>query len=146
MSVEPLPRVADLIPHAGPAVLLERVARWHDHTVECTGVIHPDCPYVRRGVVFTVATIEHMAQACAVLMGLRARLRRSKVSGGLLLGVRTAALHRGSIPVGTELRVHATHVWGDDDLATFDCRVDAEGVPTAEATLNVLKTETPESC
>lgn len=145
MSVESLPRIADLIPHAGPAVLLERVARWHDHTVECAAVVERDCPYLRGDGIFTVVTVEHMAQACAVLMGLRARLYRARITGGLLLGVRTASLHADRLPVGSRLRVHATHIWGDEDLATFECRVECEGQPIAEATLNVLKTQAPES-
>ncbi len=56
-----------------------------------------------------------------------------------MIGARTIDLMVDEFGVGEELIVKAQHVWGDDTLGKFDCRVESGGRCVAAAVLTVFQ-------
>lgn len=120
--------IADLMPHAGPMRLLDRVVE-HAST-------HTVCEAdVARGALFADAdgavpgwlALEYIAQCAAVHGGIGARARGRRPPPGLLLGTRRMTLHADRFEPGAVLRVTARHHRGESALVAFDGRVEAPG-------------------
>lgn len=136
----PSPR--DLLPHQGPACVLDAVLS-HDPT-QTTCLATP-----RRGEglddgdgVSVLLTIELIAQAAAVHAALRNRGPQPR--GGLLVAVQQAVFHLAALPCAPlRVQVHQTH-GGDGALAAFTGAVHldqtpADQTPVATAELRVAR-------
>lgn len=134
------PPIEELVPHAAPMVLVDRLLQWHEEGAVCALTIREGAPFVRDGRVATLVALEYMAQTIAVFAGYRARGAGEPVLLGFLIGCRTMTCLQPWLPVGSALRVSVERVWGDDQLGNFECAVQLEdGTPVANATLNVAR-------
>jgi predicted hotdog family 3-hydroxylacyl-ACP dehydratase len=134
------PPIAQLLPQAGAARLLERVL---SHDAEGTR-----CAVSPRGAVFRDASgrvpawvaLEYMAQCAAADGGLRRRARGEPLEPALLIGSRRIAFRCAHFDPDQRLEVTARHAAGRRELLAFDCAVfDARGgEPLALGRLNVL--------
>ena len=92
MNRPPIEReqIADLVPHVGAMVLLDRVLEWNaDQLVaEATSHHRDDHPLRENGQLHAVHLIEYGAQAMAVHGGLLARAAGDDAAPGLLAGLR----------------------------------------------------------
>ena len=96
--------VAELIPHAGDMILIERVASFDEEQIVTQLT-------VRSGGLFTRADgslpawvgVELMAQSVAAFAGCHARLRGDPVALGFLLGTRKFECNVEQFPAGAEL-------------------------------------------
>jgi predicted hotdog family 3-hydroxylacyl-ACP dehydratase len=104
-------------------VLLRRILELREDRVVCEGIVEPSCPFVESGAVRAVVAIEWMAQAAAVLLGIRGFVRGEPTRRGFLLGTRRLQLDTDRFAVGTRFTVEAFHEWGDDNMALFRCEV-----------------------
>lgn len=119
--------IADLLPHAPPMVLLDRLCHHDTNQVQCEVTIHPESYLYdpqRQGVPNYVA-LEYMAQTIGVLAGLEAQARGEAIKLGFLLGTRRCQLHTPLFSRDEVLQVTAERVWQEDDsgLAVFACQV-----------------------
>jgi len=132
------PPVEDLLPHAAPMVLIDRLLDHDGETARCALRVRHDAPFVRDGQVATIVALEYMAQTVGVFAGYEARRSGEEVRVGYLISCRTMKSARPWLPVGSELNVFIERVWGDTQLGKFECRVQFDdGTPVASAILNV---------
>jgi predicted hotdog family 3-hydroxylacyl-ACP dehydratase len=124
-------------------VLLDEVVEADGPRVLCRVTIRPDAPFAEAGRVPGVIALEYMAQAIGVYAGLRARGRGRPPRIGYLLGTRELTLEVDAFDAGDVLLVEASHVWGDEQLGSFDCAVRRAGATVAAATINVYQGEEP---
>jgi predicted hotdog family 3-hydroxylacyl-ACP dehydratase len=132
------PPIEQLVPHARPALLLDRVVEAHDGVVVTETVIRADNPYCRDGRVGAWIGIELIAQSIAAMAGLDAWRDGRAVKIGFLLGTRR---YRSSVPwfaLGDRLRVEVVREFQTDDglgaargrILADDARVLGEGLLT----------------
>jgi predicted hotdog family 3-hydroxylacyl-ACP dehydratase len=141
-----MPPIADIVPHRGPMLWIDRVCDGDDGFVVCAAVVRADAPFVRDGRAAAVVSLEYMAQGAAALLGLQAHRRGGAQAGGFLVAVPTFELFVDELAVGDALDVHAAQVWPSPDtpperLVSLDCKVVRAGVTVALATLNVVRND-----
>lgn len=137
------PPFEDLVPHAGPMVLLDELVQWEPGRARCRLTLREDAPFVRGGRVDAVVTLEYMAQAVAACLGHEAYLGGEGVRVGMIIGCRKMDLHQPAIPVGAEVLVDAERTRGHDTLSHFQCGVTVDGAPVASASLTLYHAEEP---
>ena len=140
------PPLAELLPHAGPMRLLERVEAHDALSTACRAL--PSASTLFRnaaGAIPAWVGIEYMAQCAAVHGGLHARARGEAPGPGLFVGSRRLVFRCTSFAPDTPLLVTARHAAGHGDARAFDCTVEdpAGGPPLVEGRLNVLLLERP---
>ncbi len=122
--------VAELLPHAGPMILLDEVLDWSENSVRAAVRIRDDAPFAVPGLgVPAHVGIEFMAQACGVFAGLEARTIGRPVQIGFLLGSRRYLAECSWFTTGQRLEICVTSIFREGPMAVFDCRIEAgEGV------------------
>jgi 3-oxoacyl-[acyl-carrier-protein] synthase-1 len=135
-----LPPVADVLPHSGPMVLLDRLVSVGSDDLCAEVTIRPDSMFCDGAAVGAWVGIEYMAQAIAAHAGWLARRRGDPVKVGFLLGSRKYEAGVPAFAVGSVLRVHAHRaLQGDNGLGAFECRIDADDRTVATATVTVFQ-------
>jgi predicted hotdog family 3-hydroxylacyl-ACP dehydratase len=120
-----LPPVAELLPHAGPVVLLDRVIAHDAETTVCAVTLRPGSLLAEPdGSVPAYAGIEYMAQCIAAHAGLLEREAGRAPRPGFLLGARAVEIHVVRLGLGQSLEIRAQRVWGEaSGMVSFDCSV-----------------------
>ena len=137
------PPVSELVPHAAPMILVDRLVAWSAERAHVQALVRAGGPFVVEGRVPGTILLEYMAQAIAVANGWRQRIHHLAPGAGLLLGTRELELAVDDVGVGDHLDIHIEREFDDGKLARYACRVEAGGHRIAEATINVIAT-TPE--
>lgn len=130
--------IADLLPHAGRMVLLDRVRGFTDTMIEADFRVDRRSPFFEagQGIAAHIA-IEWMAQACGAFVGLEARMQGKPVRIGFLLGSRNFKAERPWFREGERLVVRAELVFRDGETGVFDCTLhDAKPQARAQLTLH----------
>jgi predicted hotdog family 3-hydroxylacyl-ACP dehydratase len=132
--------IADLLPHAAPMVLLERVTAWDDMGLTASLSIGPETRFVEAGFgVPAHIGIEWIAQACGAFAGLQAKSAGGAVRLGFLLSTRDFSADVSWFALGETMAVFVRQVFHEDGMAVFDCRIDAGGIAVARARLTVFQ-------
>ncbi len=135
----PFPPIAELLPHSGAMVLLDEVVEHGEGRIVTRVTLRPGSLFTEGGRIPALVAIEYMAQTVGAYAGMRARAAGEPVQMGYLLGTRELTLDVDAFDVGDELVVEARHVWGDEQLGSFQCVVGREGRAVASALLNVYQ-------
>jgi predicted hotdog family 3-hydroxylacyl-ACP dehydratase len=138
-SATAIPPIEELVPHARPMILVDRLVSYAPGRAVAEVVLRPDSPFVDEGKVRALVAVEYMAQSVAAYAGMRSRLKGEKPALGFLLGSRDLKLAVDHFRAGDSLRVDLEHVFGDDQLGSFKCRVDRGAETVAEALLSVYQ-------
>jgi predicted hotdog family 3-hydroxylacyl-ACP dehydratase len=136
------PDIAQLVPHGGQMVLLDRVLAYEEERFCAELTITPETVFFDGAGVGSWVGIEYMAQAIAAHAGYQARLRGESVKVGFLLGARRYQASVPAFALGSVLHVHIQHAMqGDNGLAAFECRIDdaTSGAILAHATVTVFE-------
>ncbi len=131
--------IEKLLPHRPPMLWIDEVVSRGDDSVCCKLTIRDDHVFVEHGRVEPLIALEWMAQAVAVLVGLRDRDQDQTPRPGYLIAIPQGSLDVEDFRVGDELRIDVRRVWGDDALASFECAVTRAGEPCASAQLSVYR-------
>jgi predicted hotdog family 3-hydroxylacyl-ACP dehydratase len=139
-----LPDIRELVPHAGPMVLLDRLVSVGDETLCAEVVIGRDTVFCDGQGVGAWVGIEYMAQAVAAFAGYEAYVRGDAVKVGFLLGSRRYECSRPGFATGSRLHVHVQRaLQGENGLGAFECRIhdvnDQSGAAVATATITVFQ-------
>jgi 3-oxoacyl-[acyl-carrier-protein] synthase I len=138
------PPIAELLPHAGPAVLLDAVLEQRPDALRARVRIGPQHPYFEpgRGVPVWVG-IELMAQAIAAHAGFTARRSQDPPKRGMLLGTRRYETRVAYFAEGSELEVAVRREFGEDagGVAACVCRIRSGGRELASATVIVVQVD-----
>jgi acyl-coenzyme A synthetase/AMP-(fatty) acid ligase/predicted hotdog family 3-hydroxylacyl-ACP dehydratase/3-hydroxymyristoyl/3-hydroxydecanoyl-(acyl carrier protein) dehydratase len=135
-----LPPVRELVPHAGPMLLIGEVERHRPEITVCRVDVARSRLFARPdGRVPAWVGLEYMAQCVAAHGGLVARGMGDALRPGLFLGSRTVHLSVDLFEPDEVLLVSARHLRGDLGLAAFACRVERPGAerPLLEGNLSV---------
>ncbi len=134
-----VPPIEELVPHRGRMLLLDELVTFDGQRAVCRVRLRRDSTFIDDGAVDAVVALEYMAQAVAAFAGMCGRAAGQPVRIGFLLGTRELVLLVDRFVVGDELVVEVAHIWGEDQLAVFDCTVSRGGQKVASATLNVYQ-------
>ncbi|MGZ4955286.1 MAG: ApeP family dehydratase [Methylobacter sp.] len=130
--------VADLIPHTGDMVLLDRIVDHDDQGLTAELVVRGDGLLGDDETIPAWAGIEYMAQAVAAYAGVMARQANEPIRLGFLLGTRRYSSNVAAFKVGTMLTIRVEKIIQDDNLGVFDCLISGDGVEIT-ANLNVYQ-------
>ncbi|MFD2232732.1 hypothetical protein [Phaeospirillum tilakii] len=143
MSVnEPWP-IAELLPHAPPLRLLDRLLGHDATTARSEAVLGPDHPFARAGRVGAHVGLELMAQGCGAHVGALARARGEAVRLGFLLGSRDFRADPAGFAVGDRLEIVVAQAMNEAGMGVYDCRIERDGAVVATARLTLYQPEDP---
>lgn len=124
-------------------ILLDEILSYQPPKIRCRVTLREDAMFIESQAVPAIVSLEYMAQCAAAYSGMQKRELGSTPQVGYLLGTRKIELKVDRLECGDELEVRARHRWGDSGLASFDCRVIAQGRDVAIATLSVYEGTLP---
>ena len=131
--------IHELLPHASPMLLLDKVMSCSDDEV-CTVVkINRDHPFAETLGVPSHIGLELMAQTCGVWAGLRSRKQSRSPEIGLLLGTRNYQCHVDFFDFLDQLTVTAKVVFLEDEMGVFDCQIFRHDHLLASASLSLFQ-------
>ncbi|MCB9726985.1 MAG: 3-hydroxylacyl-ACP dehydratase [Deltaproteobacteria bacterium] len=137
------PPISELVPHAPPMILIDRMLDWAPGEARCELTVREGAPFVREGRVHAVVGIETMAQTVAACLGYEAFTGGGAVRVGVIIGCRRLDILRPWVPVGTRLVISARRVRGNEMLSHFECEVaDGEDL-VATSLLTLYHAEAP---
>ncbi len=131
--------IAELLPHTGAMVLLDRVLSYDDNMLTAELTVRGDglLPGDQTSVPAWVG-IEYMAQTIGAHVGIKAKQAGEPIRLGFLLGTRRYNSNVASLAVGSRLTVTVEKIMQDEQLGVFECRIRGENVEIA-ANLNVYQ-------
>lgn len=136
--------VAELLPHDGNMVLLDRVIEFDQESMITIAIVRNDGLFSNScgnsNSVPAWLGIEYMAQTVAALDGMMCKIAGRPINIGFLLGTRRYLCNVGSLSIGMVLTVKVKRLMEDQGLAVFDCEVLGDGV-SLSAKLNVYQPE-----
>ena len=137
------PPLDQLLPHRQPMILLTRMVGAGTTIGVCEVEIGPETLFCEGEGVAAYVGIEYMAQAVAAYSGYQRRCQGLPIEVGFLLGAPKFTSHCRAFLPGQTLRVEVAHVWGESQLACFECTItDAQtGALLQQAQLCVFKPE-----
>jgi predicted hotdog family 3-hydroxylacyl-ACP dehydratase len=115
--------VADLIPHSGKMVWLDRIIECDEHSLSAELTVRDDGLLGSEKAVPAWAGIEYMAQTVAAYAGVMAKKAGEPVKLGFLLGTRRYNSNVAEFKVGSRLTIRVRKVIQDDALGVFDCEI-----------------------
>jgi predicted hotdog family 3-hydroxylacyl-ACP dehydratase len=133
------PAIEQLLPHAPPMLWLDEVCGCEQDLVRCKLTVRDDHVFVEDGAVDPLIAIEWMAQTVAALVGLWDRQNQIEPRPGFLIAIPEACLDVDQFRVGDVLIITAKRIWGDEQLASFECLVERSGAQVARAQLSVYR-------
>lgn len=131
--------ISNLIAHGAPMILLDRLVDCGESTIIAAVTINPKSAFLQGGVVPAYVGVEYMAQTVACFNGVRALARGGNVKIGYLVSVRRLDLFVDDFSIGNELRIQASQLYDDGEMAAFDCLVLQADLLVAKARLNVYQ-------
>lgn len=127
-----------LVPHARPMILIDEVLYWDGALLKTGLTIRAGMPFFRvgQGMPAHVA-IEFMAQSCGAFIGMEAMEKGEDVRLGFLLGTRNFASQIPWFAEKAHLTIAASMSFRDAEVGVFECAVDCDGAPAAQASLTL---------
>jgi predicted hotdog family 3-hydroxylacyl-ACP dehydratase len=140
---ETYPAVTELLPHAGPAVLIDQVLADSPDVIRCAAHITARHPFFVPGEgVPAWVGIELMAQAIAAHAGLAARREQKPPNAGMLLGTRKFEAGTPWFREGAILEVRAEREFGEPGgIAACACTILSDGQTLARASIIIIEVD-----
>jgi predicted hotdog family 3-hydroxylacyl-ACP dehydratase len=138
MSDRLLWEIAELLPHTGDMIWLDKVLAWDEESVTAELTVRGDPVFGDSNTVPAWTGIEYMAQTIALYAGIHAKRGGEPIRLGFLLGTRRFESNVPRFRIGSMLAVRAEKVMQDEHLAVFDCRITGDQV-NVSAVLNVYQ-------
>ena len=135
------PRLADLVPHRAPMLLLDELIDSDDTGATCAVTSRANSMFAEGGSVPAWVALEYCAQCVAVFAGLQAQKRGEPPRLGLLVSAREITLETDTFSPGDRLVVQVRHEFGEVRVGRFECSVTRAGQPVAKASLSVYQPE-----
>ena len=136
--------VAELLPHDGKMVLLDRVIEYDLESLVAEVAVRDDGLFGDGKMVPAWLAIEYMAQTVAAHGGMMCYLAGKPINLGFLLGTRRYNCNVSFLTVGTNLTVKVERLIQDQGLGVFLCQVSGQGVDIS-AKLNVYLPDSEEN-
>lgn len=130
--------IAELLPHTGDMIWIDKVLAWDEESAIAELTVRGDPLFGDGDTVPAWTGIEYMAQAIALYAGIQAKRAGEPIRLGFLLGTRRFESNVPVFRTGSILTVHAEKVMQDEHLSVFDCRITGDYV-NVNAVLNVYQ-------
>jgi predicted hotdog family 3-hydroxylacyl-ACP dehydratase len=130
--------VAELIPHSGKMVWLDRIIDCDDNALSAECIVRDDGLLGDSKTVPAWVGIEYMAQAIAAYAGVMAKRAGRPVKPGFLLGTRRYSSTVAEFKAGSTLTVRVEKIIQNNNMAAFECKIQGDGVEVS-ANLNVYQ-------
>jgi predicted hotdog family 3-hydroxylacyl-ACP dehydratase len=130
--------IAELIPHSGKMVLLDRVISCDNNSLSAAVVVRDDGLLGNDKTVPSWVGIEYMAQTVAAYAGVMAKRAGEPVKLGFLLGTRRYNSNVAEFKVGATLTVRVEKIIQNNTLGAFECLIQGVDVEV-NANLNVYQ-------
>lgn len=119
-----IPPIEQLLPHAAPMILLDRVAAVSEESLEAEVDIRPGSLFSNGAGVGAWVGVEYMAQAIAAWAGYHALQRGESVKIGFLLGSRRYECTTPEFINGMRLKVTVKLLLqAENGLGSFECAI-----------------------
>ncbi|MFH0257559.1 hotdog family protein [Vibrio rumoiensis] len=140
INASSLPDIKDLVPHAAPMILVDKLISVDEQTIHTQVMIKTDELFFNAEAqsVPGYVGIEYMAQSIAAWSGFQAWQKGQVPSVGFLLGSRRYQSECSEFPLGETLDIHAEQVMENNGMAVFQCRIEIQGQEMANAQLNAF--------
>jgi len=141
--MNPVPDIAELLPHQGTAIMIERVVRWDDEEIQVATTRHraADNPLRREGRLAGVHLAEFAAQAMAIHGGLKTVAAGATPQAALLVSVRDLSLRRDYIDdLAGELEITARSLLANAGNWQYEFTVRHAGEPIASGRIAAIAT------
>ena len=123
-----MPPVAELLPHRGRMVLLDRLERLDENGCVAVAALRPTHPFADdQANVPAYVGLEYIVQAVAAFVGFPRWQQGFDPLVGLVLGTRSCHIRHSVLPGGQQLRVAVRRVWLEAPLGVFDGEVSVQG-------------------
>lgn len=118
-------RIADLLPHAPPMILIDQVeSHQPGQGVVVSVLVREESLFYQEGIgIPNHVSLEWMAQTCGVFSGIEAGTTGLPPRIGFLLGTRDFVATVDAFALGERLLVTANKVFQNNDMAMFACTV-----------------------
>jgi len=136
--------VAELLPHDGNMVLLDRVVAYDQESLVAEVMVHDDGLFGDGKTIPAWIGIEYMAQTVAAHGGMMCHLAGKPIQLGFLLGTRRYTSNISDFTVGTQLIVKVNRLVEDQGMGVFDCQISGDGIDIS-AKLNVYQPDKAEN-
>lgn len=133
--------IAELIPHSGNMVFLDRIIDADETSLTAELVVRGDGLLGNDKTVPAWAGIEYMAQTVAAYAGFIAKQQGEAIKLGFLLGTRRYHSNVAEFNVGSLLTVRVEKIMQNETLGVFDCCIEGVGVEV-RSLLNVYQPPT----
>lgn len=135
-----LPNIADLVPHATPMILVDKLMAVDQQSIHTQVMIKADELFFNpeSQSVPGYVGIEYMAQSIAAWSGFQARQKGEPPAVGFLLGSRRYHSECSDFPLDQTLDIYAEQVMENNGMAVFQCRIESQGKILASAQLNAF--------
>lgn len=130
--------IAELMPHSGKMLLLDRIIGLGDNFLKAELLVRADGLLGDDQSVPAWAGIEYMAQAVAAYAGVIAKQAGEPIKLGFLLGTRRYSSNVAEFRVGALLTVRVELMLQNDNLGVFDCSIQGADIEV-NANLNVYQ-------
>lgn len=120
--------IAELLPHSGDMVLLDRIIEANEISLIAELQVRDDGLFGNDKIVPAWVGIEYMAQTAAAYAGLMAKQHGEPIKLGFLLGTRRYHSNVSTFAVGTRLTVRVEKIIQDEALSMFSCHLYGEGI------------------
>lgn len=135
-----LPRVAELVPHAGTMRLIDELVHADADGCVVRATVRATQLFVDDDGMPGWVGIEYMAQTIAAWAGVQDRAAGRAPGVGFLLGSRRYSCDVSAFPVGSVLTVAArVELAGDNGLGMFACTLSMDGREVARANVSVFQ-------
>lgn len=132
--------VAELLPHASPMMLLDKVVGWDKGQIIAALTVRAESPFFSEGLgIASYVGLEYMAQTCGLYAGIEALNLGQPVRLGFLLGTRNFSASTDWFLMGQQLIVEALEIYRQDTMGVFGCRILHNDVELASAQLNLYQ-------
>lgn len=125
-----MPAIEDLVPHAAPMLLIDRVCDAGPNHLQAEVEINETSMFYEKGHgVPTYVGIEYIAQTVAAYAGWRSKQSEPDASPaiGYLLGTRKMTLTRDWFESGTRLDIYVENIFEDGEMGVFKGEIHARG-------------------
>lgn len=137
-----IPPVEQLLPHAAPMILIDRVVAVSEDRLQAELEIRPESLFHNGTGVGAWVGIEYMAQSIAAWAGYQERIKGGHAKIGFLLGARRYGCSVPEFATGTRLGVSVQLLLqAENGLGSFECRITdlATQQELAQATVSVFQ-------
>lgn len=132
---------ADLLPHTGKMILVDRIVTCDAHSVHSEALISAHHLFAdQNGDVPSYVGLEIMAQTIGLIAGYHWRLHKQAPRVGFLLGSRLYNANVSHFLNGQCLHIKANEVYREENgMAAYDCQIVCNEVVLAEARLSAYE-------